>query len=233
MAIVTLEELVDAGSHFGHQLHHWNPKMSPYIYAEESGIHIIDLIKTKRLLKHAYNYIKNAAKDGKTFIFIGTKRQATNIISEEAQKCKSFFVNNRWLGGILTNWSTLQNRVDRLRYLNRSLSERAFDGSADCLQKKEASKLRKERDKLEYNLGGVILMKKLPDVAIFVDPKREATALAECRKLGITIISILDTNCDPTLVDLPIPANDDSVKSIKLIISTLSKGILMGKQKVS
>ena len=217
MTSVTLGELLDAGVHFGHQSSRWNPKMFPYIYTEQNGIHVIDLVQTARLLTHAYNYVQKSAKEGKTFIFIGTKRQATAIIAEEAQKCGSFYVNNRWLGGILTNWSTVQHRVNYLK----DLDKKEESGELDRLPKKEAALLRKERDKLKHNLGGLTEMSQVPDIAIFVDPKREATAIAECKKLGITIISILDTNCDPTMVDIPIPANDDAVRSIKLIISFL------------
>ena len=224
MTIVTLGELLDAGVHFGHQSSRWNPKMFPYIYTEQNGIHVIDLVQTARLLTHAYNYVQEAAKTNKTFLFIGTKRQASSIIAEEAEKCGAHYVNNRWLGGILTNWSTVQSRVD---YLNE-LDKREESGEIDRLPKKEAALLRREHDKLKHNLGGLRNMTHIPDLAIVVDPKREVTAIAECRKLQIPIISILDTNCDPNLVDIPIPANDDAVRSIKLILSTLSDGILFG-----
>jgi small subunit ribosomal protein S2 len=200
--------------------------MFPYIYTEQNGIHVIDLVQTARLLSHAYNYVQKAAKEGKTFLFIGTKRQAKNIIAEEATKCGSFFVDNRWLGGTLTNWSTVQGRVAYLKDLN----QREASGELDRLPKKEAALLRREHDKLKNNLGGLTEMVQVPDIAIVVDPKRESTAIAECRKLGITVIAILDTNCDPGMVDIPIPANDDAVRSIKLIISTLSDAIITGKQ---
>ena len=226
MTLVTLGELLDAGVHFGHQSSRWNPKMFPYIYTEQNGIHVIDLVQTARLLSHAYNYVQKAAKEGKTFLFIGTKRQAKNIIAEEATKCGSVFVDNRWLGGTLTNWSTVQGRVDYLKDLN----QREASGELDRLPKKEAALLRREHDKLKHNLGGLTEMIQVPDIAIVVDPKRESTAIAECRKLGITVIAILDTNCDPGMVDIPIPANDDAVRSIKLIISTLSDAIITGKQ---
>lgn len=226
MTLVTLGELLDAGVHFGHQSSRWNPKMFPYIYTEQNGIHVIDLVQTARLLSHAYNYVQKAAKEGKTFLFIGTKRQAKNIIAEEATKCGSFFVDNRWLGGTLTNWSTVQGRVDYLKDLN----QREASGELDRLPKKEAALLRREHDKLKHKLGGLTEMVQVPDIAIVVDPKRESTAIAECRKLGITVIAILDTNCDPGMVDIPIPANDDAVRSIKLIISTLSDAIITGKQ---
>ena len=226
MTLVTLGELLDAGVHFGHQSSRWNPKMFPYIYTEQNGIHVIDLVQTARLLTHASNYVQKAAKEGKTFIFIGTKRQASAIIAEEAQKCSSHYVNQRWLGGILTNWATVQTRVEYLK----DLTKKEEDGTLSRLPKKEAALLRREKEKLDHNLGGLTTMSQIPDIAIFVDPKRESTAIAECRKLGITIVSILDTNCDPNVVDIPIPANDDAVRSIKLIISTLSDAILTGKQ---
>jgi|TARA_B100001758_G_scaffold239858_1_gene244676 small subunit ribosomal protein S2 len=226
MTLVTLGELLDAGVHFGHQSSRWNPKMFPYIYTEQNGIHVIDLVQTARLLKHASNYLQKAAKEGKQFLFIGTKRQAAGIIAEEAKKCGGHYINHRWLGGTLTNWSTLQGRVAYLRDLN----QKEESGELGLLPKKEAALLRRERDKLQQNLGGLTEMSQVPDIAIVVDPKREATAIAECKKLGITIISILDTNCDPNVVDIPIPANDDAVRSIKLIISALSDAIITGKQ---
>jgi len=226
MTLVTLGELLDAGVHFGHQSSRWNPKMFPYIYTEQNGIHVIDLVQTARLLTYAYNYIQKAAKEGKTFLFVGTKRQASTIIAEEAEKCGSYYVNNRWLGGTLTNWSTVQGRVEYLK----ELTKKEESGELDRLPKKEAALLRREQSKLRHNLGGLVKMNQIPDIAIFVDPKRESTAIAECKKLGITIISILDTNCDPSIVDIPVPANDDAVRSIKLIISTLSDAIITGKQ---
>ena len=226
MTSVTLGELLDAGVHFGHQSSRWNPKMFPYIYTEQNGIHVIDLVQTARLLTHACNYVQKAVKEGKQFLFIGTKRQAAGIIAEEANKCGGHYINHRWLGGTLTNWSTVQGRVEYLKELNR----KEESGELNALPKKEAALLRREREKLAQNLGGLVNMLQIPDIAIVVDPKREATAIAECRKLGITIISILDTNCDPNAVDIPIPANDDAVRSIKLIISALSDAALTGKQ---
>ena len=225
MTVITLVELLDAGVHFGHQSSRWNPKMFPYIYTEQNGIHVIDLVQTARLLTHAYNYVQTAAKEQKTFLFIGTKRQASGIIAEEAQKCGAHYVDNRWLGGILTNWATVKQRVEYLKELDK----KEESGEIDKLPKKEAALLRREHDKLRHNLGGLRGMTQIPDIAIVVDPKRESTAIAECRKLQIPIISILDTNCDPNLVDIPIPANDDAVRSIKLILSTLSDAILLGR----
>tara|TARA_B100000683_G_C12391724_1_gene515786 strand:- start:114 stop:803 length:690 start_codon:yes stop_codon:yes gene_type:complete len=226
MTLVTLGELLDAGVHFGHQSSRWNPKMFPYIYTEQNGIHVIDLVQTARLLTHACNYVQKAAKEGKQFLFIGTKRQAAGIMAEEATKCGGHYINHRWLGGTLTNWSTVQGRVGYLKEINT----KEESGELNALPKKEAAMLRRERDKLQQNLGGLINMGQIPDIAIVVDPKREATAIAECKKLGITIISILDTNCDPNMVDIPIPANDDAIRSIKLIISALSEAIATGKQ---
>ena len=226
MTLVTLGELLDAGVHFGHQSSRWNPKMFPYIYTEQNGIHVIDLVQTARLLTHAYNYVQKAAKEGKQFLFIGTKRQAAGIMAAEANKCGSHYINHRWLGGTLTNWATVQGRVGYLKDLNK----KEESGELNALPKKEAALLRRERDKLDQNLGGLVNMSQVPDIAIVVDPKREATAIAECKKLGITIISILDTNSDPDVVDIPIPANDDAVRSIQLIISALSDAIITGKQ---
>jgi|TARA_B110000967_G_C18811871_1_gene524049 small subunit ribosomal protein S2 len=225
MTLVTLGELLDAGVHFGHQSSRWNPKMFPYIYTEQNGIHVIDLVQTARLLTHASNYVQRAAQEGKKFLFIGTKRQAAAIVAEEAKKCGGSYVNNRWLGGILTNWTTVQNRVEYLKELNK----KEESGEFDRLPKKEYALLRREHDKLRTNLGGLTEMLQVPDIAIVVDPKREVTAIAECRKLGITVIAILDTNCDPNAVDIPIPANDDAVRSIKLILSTLSDSIIAGR----
>ena len=217
--------LLEAGVHFGHQASRWNPKMSPYIYTEQNGIHVIDLVKTARLLSHACNYVQKASKKGKKFLFIGTKKQAANIVSEEALKCDSYYVTHRWLGGTLTNWATVKKRIEYLK----ELTKKEEIGELNALPKKEASLLRRERAKLKQNLGGLVEMVQIPDIAIVVDSKREATAIAECKKLGIIVISILDTNSDPNIVDFPIPGNDDSVRSIKLIISALSDAINTGK----
>lgn len=225
MTVVTLRQLLDAGVHFGHQASRWNPKMFPYIYTEQNGIHVIDLVQTARLLSYARKYVKKASQAQKTFLFIGTKRQASSIIVEEATRCNAHYVNHRWLGGILTNWATVQKRIAYLRELDRKEEEGIFE----LLPKKEAALLRREHDKLRQNIGGLRKMSQVPDVAIIVDPKRENTALLECRKLNIPIISILDTNCDPNLVDIPIPANDDAVRSIKLILSKLADGIIEGQ----
>ena len=224
MTIVTLGELLDAGVHFGHQSSRWNPKMFPYIYAEQKGIHVIDLVQTARLLTHAYEYVKKASQQNKSFLFVGTKRQASAIVAEEAKKCGAHYINNRWLGGLLTNWSTVQKRVNYLNELDR----REQSGEIDRLPKKEAALLRREYNKLNQNLGGLREMTQIPDIVVMVDPKREYTALLECRKLNIPVISILDTNCDPNLVNIPIPANDDAARSVKLILSSISDGIING-----
>ena len=226
MTIVTLGELLDAGVHFGHQASRWNPKMFPYIYAERNGIHVIDLIQTTRLLTHAYEYLQKASKEKKTVLFVGTKRQAALAIKEEAERCGSPYINHRWLGGILTNWDTVQKRVTYLK----EIEKKEQSGELASLPKKEAATLRRQYDKLNQNLGGLKEMRQIPDLVVLVDPRRETTALLECRKLGIPIISILDTNCDPTVVDIPIPANDDAVRSIKLILSTLSEAIIQGNK---
>jgi small subunit ribosomal protein S2 len=179
MTVVTLSQLLDAGVHFGHQASRWNPKMYPYIYAEQNGIHVIDLVQTARLLTHAYEYLQKASQENKSFLFIGTKRQASSVIVEEAKRCNAHYVNHRWLGGILTNWSTVQKRIEYLKELNK----KEQDGILDSLPKKEAALLRREQDKLRQNIGGLIEMTKVPDVAIIVDPKRESTALLECKKI--------------------------------------------------
>ena len=228
MATVQLAQLLEAGVHFGHKANRWNPKMFPYIYAEQNGVHVIDLVQTARLLTYAYDYVIKASQEKKTFLFVGTKRQASGIIKEEAQRCNSHFINNRWLGGILTNWSTVQKRIQYLK----ELDQKEEDGLLDLLPKKEAALIRREHDKLRQNIGGLKEMTQIPDIVVIVDPKRENTALLECQKLGIPIISILDTNCDPNLVDIPIPANDDAVRSIKLILSKLADGILQGQNSI-
>nr|QCI08714.1 ribosomal protein S2 [Sphondylothamnion multifidum] len=225
MSIVSLEELLEAGVHFGHQSRRWNPKMFPYIYTERNGIHIIDLVQTSQLLNEAYEFVKNSSKVGKTFLFLGTKRQAAGIIAKEALRSQSYYVNQRWLGGMLTNWTTIKSRVDRLK----DLEKQDELGLIDVLPKKEAALRRKELEKLKKHLNGIKEMKKIPDLVIIVDQKKESTAIQECIKLGIPIICILDTNCNPELIDIPIPANDDAIRSIKLVISKIADAILDGK----
>jgi small subunit ribosomal protein S2 len=224
MADVTLAQLLDAGVHFGHKAYRWNPKMFPYIYTERNNIHILDLVQSAQLLKEANSYVKAEAGKEKIFLFIGTKRQASTLIAQEAKRCNSFYVNHRWLGGMLTNWTTLKSRIERLRSLEKEEADEVFN----LLPKKEASLRRKELEKLRKHLNGIKDMPRIPDAVIIVDQKREMTAIKECRKLNIPIISILDTNCDPDLVDIPIPGNDDAVRSIKLILNSLADSINSG-----
>ena len=228
MAEITLAQLLKAGVHFGHKAYRWNPKMFPYIYIERNNIHILDLVQSVQFLKEANLFLESAAEQKKTFLFIGTKRQASSLIAQEAKRCNSFYVNHRWLGGMLTNWVTLKSRINRLKELEQQEVDQVFD----LLPKKEAALRKTELDKLRRQLNGVKNMKKLPDVAILVDQKREMTAIRECRKLGIPIVSILDTNCDPDLVDIPIPGNDDAVRSIKLILKSLTDSINLGRSKI-
>ena len=229
MAEITLAQFLEAGVHFGHKAHRWNPKMFPYIYTERNNIHILDLVQSAQLLKEATSYLESAAEQNKTFLFVGTKRQASTLIAQEAKRCNSYYVNHRWLGGMLTNWVTLNSRIERLK----SLEKEEADGVFDILPKKEASQRSKELEKLRKHLDGVKTMNRLPDVAIIIDQKREITAVRECRKLGIPIVSVLDTNCDPDLIDIPIPGNDDAVRSIKLILQALTDSINTGKAKFS
>jgi len=229
MADISLAQFLEAGVHFGHKAYRWNPKMFPYIYTERNNIHILDLVQSAQLLKEANTYLQSAAEQKKTFLFVGTKRQASALIAQEAKRCNCYYVNHRWLGGMLTNWVTLKSRIARLKKLEQDEVDEIFN----LLPKKEASLRRKELDKLRKHLGGIKDMETLPDVVIIVDQKREITAIRECRKLNIPIVSILDTNCDPDLVDIPIPGNDDAVRSIKLILKSLSDSINLGKSKIN
>nr|BED43245.1 ribosomal protein S2 [Pyropia sp. Myanmar_A]BED43442.1 ribosomal protein S2 [Pyropia sp. Myanmar_B]BED43639.1 ribosomal protein S2 [Pyropia sp. Myanmar_C] len=225
MAVVTLTELLEAGVHFGHQARRWNPKMFPYIYTEKNGIHIIDLVQTAQLLTEACEFVKKASSDGKKVLFLGTKRQAAGIVAQEAQRCDSYYVNQRWLGGMLTNWVTIKSRVNRLR----QLEEQDNSGIIDQLPKKEAAVLRRELAKLRKHLNGIKDMTCLPDIVVIVDQKRETTAIQECLKLGIPTVCILDTNCSPEIINIPIPANDDAIRSIKLIVGKIADAIHDGK----
>ena len=229
MSDIQLSQLLEAGVHFGHKAHRWHPKMFPYIYSEVNNIHILDLIQSATLLKEAMRYIELASSQNKKILFVGTKRQATTLIAQEAKRSNSYYVNHRWLGGMLTNWSTMKERIAKLKDLEKQEAE----GTFELLTKKEAALRRKELTKLRQHLDGIKTMSELPDVAIIIDQKREMTAIAECRKLSIPIISILDTNCDPDLVDIPIPGNDDAVRSIKLIVNLLTDSILKGQAKVN
>jgi small subunit ribosomal protein S2 len=225
MPVVSLAQMMEAGVHFGHQTRRWNPKMSKYIYTSRNGVHIIDLVQTAKLIDDAYNYVRTSAEQGKKFLFIGTKRQAAGIIAQEASRCGSFFVNQRWLGGMLTNWTTIKTRVERLKELERMEES----GALAMRPKKEGAVLRRELERLQKYLGGIKHMRKLPDAVIIIDQKREYNAILECQKLGIPIISLLDTNCDPDLVDIPIPSNDDAIRAIKLMIGKLADAIYEGR----
>jgi len=227
MAILKLAQLLDAGVHFGHKANRWNPKMLPYIYAERDGIHIFDLVQTVKLLDEACVFVNTAAEKKKVFLFVGTKQQASSTIASEAKQCNSYYVNHRWLGGMLTNWQTVKLRIERLK----KLEQQEKDGILDILPKKEAALIRKELIKLQNHLNGIKNMPSVPDILIVVDQRRELTAIKEARSLNIPIVSILDTNCDPDLIDIPIPGNDDSIGSIKLILKTLSKSIINGYLK--
>ena len=227
MSDISLSQLLEAGVHFGHKAHRWNPKMFPYIYSEVNNIHILDLIQSATLLKKAMKYLEVAASQNKKVLFVGTKRQATTLIAQEAKRSNSYYVNHRWLGGMLTNWSTMKERIEKLKDLEKQESE----GTFDLLTKKEGALRRKELAKLRKYLDGIKSMTGLPDVVIIIDQRREITAIAECRKLGIPVVSILDTNCDPDLVDIPIPGNDDAVRSIKLILTLLTDSIIKGQTK--
>nr|YP_010198403.1 ribosomal protein S2 [Gracilaria pachydermatica]UAD86819.1 ribosomal protein S2 [Gracilaria pachydermatica] len=229
MSIISLSELLEAGAHFGHQARRWNPKMFPYIYTERNGIHIIDLVQTSQLLTEACRFIRDASRKGKKFLFLGTKRQAAGVIAEQAIRSNSYYVNQRWLGGMLTNWMTIKSRVERLQ----KLEIEEATGIMDILPKKEASIYRRELEKLRKHLNGIKNMTKLPDFVIVVDQKRETTAIQECIKLGIPTICILDTNCNPEIIDIPIPANDDAIRSIKLIISKIADSIIEGANYTS
>ena len=225
MAVVSLAQLLESGVHFGHQTRRWNPKMSPYIYTARNGVHIIDLVQTAQLMEEAYNYLRLASEQGKRVLFVGTKRQAAGIIAQEALRCGAFYVNQRWLGGMMTNWMTIKTRVERLKELER----RQDTGALDLLPKKEAAMLRRELEKLQKYLGGIRGMRKVPDIVVIVDQRREYNAVQECQKLNVPIVSLLDTNCDPDTVDIPIPANDDAIRSIKLIVGRLADAIYEGR----
>ena len=226
MAVVSMKQLLEAGVHFGHQTRRWNPKMATYIYTERNGIYIVDLQKTVKKLEEAYNFVKELAANGETLLFVGTKKQAQDAIKEEAERVGMFFVNARWLGGMLTNFKTMRGRVDRLNQLKKMQE----DGTFDMLPKKEVMKHLGEMAKLEKYLGGVKEMKKLPGALFVVDPRKEHNAIAEARKLGIPVVAIVDTNCDPDEVDYVIPGNDDAIRAIKLISGVMANAVQEGKQ---
>ena len=226
MAVVSMKQLLEAGVHFGHQTRRWNPKMASYIYTERNGIYIIDLQKTVKKLEEAYNFVRDLAANGETLLFVGTKKQAQDAIREEAERVGMYFVNARWLGGMLTNFKTMRTRVERLNQLHKMQE----DGTFAMLPKKEVAKLNLEIEKLEKYLGGVKQMKKLPGALFIVDPRKERNAIAEARKLHIPIVAIVDTNCDPDEIDYVIPGNDDAIRAIKLISATMANAVQEGKQ---
>ena len=226
MAVVSMKQLLEAGVHFGHQTRRWNPKMAEYIYMERNGIYIIDLQKTVRKLEEAYTFVKGLAESGQSVLFVGTKKQAQDSVKEEAERVGQYYVNARWLGGMLTNFKTMRTRVDRMAQLKKMQE----DGTFDMLPKKEVVKLLHEMDKLEKYLGGVKDMKRLPGALFVVDPRKEHNAIAEARKLHIPIIAIVDTNCDPDEVDYVIPGNDDAIRAIRLISGTMASAVQEGRQ---
>ena len=228
MSVVSMKQLLEAGVHFGHQTRRWNPKMAEYIYMERNGIYIIDLQKTVKKLEEAYSFVRDVAANGQSILFVGTKKQAAEAVKEEASRVGMYYVNARWLGGMLTNFKTMRTRVDRLAQLKKMQE----DGTFDMLPKKEVMKHLGEMEKLEKYLGGVKDMKKLPGALFVVDPRKEHNAIAEARKLHIPIVAIVDTNCDPDEVDYVIPANDDAIRAIRLIAATMANAVQEGRQGV-
>ena len=229
MATITMKELLEAGVHFGHQTKRWNPKMKEYIFGERNGIYIIDLQKTLKMFKEASKFVQELAAEGKIVLFVGTKRQAQDAIAEEATKCGGFYINQRWLGGLLTNWVTVQKSVKRLK----ELDEMATDGRYELLPKKEVIKLERERKHLQANLAGIKNMSRLPDAVFVIDSNKEQIAVREARKLGIPVVAVVDTNCDPSEVDYIIPGNDDALRAIRLFTSKISESIAEGAQLMS
>ncbi|MBO4900731.1 MAG: 30S ribosomal protein S2 [Lachnospiraceae bacterium] len=226
MSVVSMKQLLEAGVHFGHQTRRWNPKMAPYIFTERNGIHIIDLQKSVGKVDEAYNAVFDIASQGGTILFVGTKKQAQDAVKTEAERCGMFYVNERWLGGMLTNFRTIRSRVDRLKAIER-MSE---DGTFDVLPKKEVVQLRKEWEKLEKNLGGIKNMTRIPDAIFVVDPKKEHICVQEAHSLGITLIGIGDTNCDPEELDYVIPGNDDAIRAVKLLTSKMADAVIEANQ---
>ncbi|WP_043933332.1 30S ribosomal protein S2 [Bacillus sp. EB01] len=226
MSVISMKQLLEAGVHFGHQTRRWNPKMKKYIFTERNGIYIIDLQKTVKKVEEAYNFVKELAGQGGTMLFVGTKKQAQDSVRDEAIRSGMYFVNQRWLGGTLTNFETIQKRIARLKDIER-MSE---DGTFDVLPKKEVVQLKKEQERLEKFLGGIKDMKTLPDALFIIDPRKERIAVAEARKLNIPIVGIVDTNCDPDEIDVVIPANDDAIRAVKLLTGKMADAILEAKQ---
>jgi small subunit ribosomal protein S2 len=226
MSVISMKQLLEAGVHFGHQTRRWNPKMAEYIFTERNGIYIIDLQKTAKKVDEAYSFIRDVSLEGKDVLFVGTKKQAQEAIAEEAQRVEMFYVNNRWLGGMLTNFKTIRKSIDRLYQLEKMEQ----DGTFELLPKKEVLRLRKEMERLEKNFGGIKEMKKMPGAVFVVDPRKEKIAIAEAKKLNIPVVAIVDTNCDPEEVDYVIPGNDDAIRAVKLIVETIANAVLEGKQ---
>ncbi|ALC90989.1 30S ribosomal protein S2 [Bacillus sp. FJAT-18017] len=226
MSVISMKQLLEAGVHFGHQTRRWNPKMKKYIFTERNGIYIIDLQKTVKKVEEAYNFVKELAGQGGTMLFVGTKKQAQDSVRDEAIRSGMYFVNQRWLGGTLTNFETIQKRISRLKDIER-MSE---DGTFEVLPKKEVVQLKKEQERLEKFLGGIKDMKTLPDALFIIDPRKERIAVAEARKLNIPIVGIVDTNCDPDEIDVVIPANDDAIRAVKLLTGKMADAILEAKQ---
>ena len=226
MSVISMKQLLEAGVHFGHQTRRWDPKMAPYIYTERNGIHIIDLQKTVGMVDEAYKAIFDIVAQGGTIVFVGTKKQASETIAEEATRCGMYYVNERWLGGMLTNFRTIRSRIERLKKIEKM----AEDGTFDVLPKKEVANLKKEQEKLTRNLGGIKDMERIPDAVFVVDPKKEALCVKEANTLGLTVIGIADTNCDPDQLDYVIPGNDDAIRAVKLIVSKMADAVIEAKQ---
>jgi len=226
MSVISMKQLLEAGVHFGHQTRRWNPKMAQYIFTERNGIYIIDLQKTVKKMEEVYNIVKDLAGQGETILFVGTKKQAQEAVKEEAERCGMYFVNERWLGGMLTNFTTIRRRVARLKQLEK-MEE---DGTLEVLPKKEVLELMKERERLTRFLGGIKEMEELPGVLFVVDPRKEKIAVAEARRLGIPIVAIVDTNCDPDEIDYVIPGNDDAIRAVRLITAKIADAVIEGNQ---
>ena len=226
MSVISMKQLLEAGVHFGHQTRRWNPKMKEYIFTERNGIYIIDLQKTVKKAEEAYNFVRSVAEAGDSILFVGTKKQAQESIEQEAKRCEMFYVNQRWLGGMLTNFKTIQTRIAKLRKIEKMEA----DGDFAYLPKKEVIKLKAEQEKLEKNLSGIKDIKKLPGAMFVVDPRKEHIAVMEARALGIPVVAIVDTNCDPDEVDYAIPGNDDAIRAVKLIASKMADAVLEGRQ---
>jgi len=226
MSVISMKQLLEAGVHFGHQTRRWNPKMKEYIFTERNGIYIIDLQKTVKKIEEAYDFVRSVAENNQSILFVGTKKQAQESIESEAKRCDMYFVNQRWLGGMLTNFKTIQGRIARLR----QIEQMEANGDFNLLPKKEVIQLRGEQEKLEKNLGGIKDMKRLPGAMFVVDPRKEHIAIAEARTLKIPIVAIIDTNCDPDEIDYPIPGNDDAIRAVKLITAKIADAVIEGKQ---